>query len=549
MLDWLPLLEWLQTLPKLTKPNYNNLTLSDLEAIKQGCYWDSSESDRIIEFIQTYCLQSKYPFYGQPIKLLTWQKKLIRNLFSWFKSDGTLRYKKLACFIPKKNGKSTLVSCLALYKLVATQGSSIMILASDLTEAGNVFNEAANMAEMHDDLRELLWVRRSLKSIEYEETKSIIKVLSGMPTGKSGHNLDLLIYDELSMWRASSARSVWDQMEGSNATKPNSLKLIITTSGFTKESNIGYEQYQRAKSILSGQIIDTTILNCIYEVDESDDWTNKEVQEKANPSVGHTFTKEYLAEQFAETRDNPAKENEFRVLKLNQWLGRTGYISSYKWGLCVAKFEEKDYYGSECYIGLDISRAFDLTSYCVLIKKEDKYIIIPRIFTPNDIAAKKAIQDGVPYLLWQKSGHIKFSEGDTIDHELIRQCIQEDIKNFKVLKILYDPYGMAETRQLIQTANEDIPVEEVPQGYAGMSAPTAIFERLVREGKVIHNNNPCVNWCFSNITLRQDAFQRLIPAKQKSRGRIDAAVAILIALVGWIAHIEEPDIDYTPFLI
>ena len=57
-----------------------------------------------------------------------------------------------------------------------------------------------------------------------------------------------------------------------------------------------------------------------YGAEEDDDWTDPEVWEKANPSLGITVDIEKVEQACESAKQNPSEENLFRQLRLNQWV-------------------------------------------------------------------------------------------------------------------------------------------------------------------------------------------------------------------------------------
>src|SRR5262245_20987721 len=57
---------------------------------------------------------------GQPFVLERWQEAIVANLFGWLrKSDGTRRFRECLIYVPRKNGKTTIVAGIGLYLLDA----------------------------------------------------------------------------------------------------------------------------------------------------------------------------------------------------------------------------------------------------------------------------------------------------------------------------------------------------------------------------------------------------------------------------------------------
>jgi len=52
----------------------------------------------------------------------------------------------------------------------------------------------------------------------------------------------------------------------------------------------------------------------------------------------------------------------------------------------------------------------------------------------------------------------------------------------------------------------------------------------VRQGKIWHDGDPILRWALSNVTLRTDPAGNIKPDKQKSGGKIDPIVALVMAI-------------------
>ncbi|MCG0211275.1 terminase TerL endonuclease subunit, partial [Pseudomonas aeruginosa] len=71
---------------------------------------------------------------------------------------------------------------------------------------------------------------------------------------------------------------------------------------------------------LAGKKYDPTFYPVIYGADADDDWTDEAVWRKANPSLGVTVPIDKVRAACNSARQNPAEENTFRQLRLNQWV-------------------------------------------------------------------------------------------------------------------------------------------------------------------------------------------------------------------------------------
>src|SRR4051812_29768392 len=87
-------------------------TKADRVAASRGYYFDESKGKFVCDFIERFCRQSHDDWRGKPLALEPWQRDWIMRLFGWRRPDGRRRFKQTYVEVPKKNGKSTLVSAL-----------------------------------------------------------------------------------------------------------------------------------------------------------------------------------------------------------------------------------------------------------------------------------------------------------------------------------------------------------------------------------------------------------------------------------------------------
>ena len=63
-----------------------------------------------------------------------------------------------------------------------------------------------------------------------------------------------------------------------------------------------------------------------------------------------------------------------------------------------------------------------------------------------------------------------------------------------------------------------------------MSAPMKAFERATMQGRLRHRGNPVLAWAVGNVHRDEDAAENIKPNKARSWGRIDPAVAAIMAV-------------------
>ena len=308
-----------------------------------------------------------------------------------------------------------------------------------------------------------------------------------------------------------------------------SMQAINDTVG---QWRICYEIHQKAKDIIEGRKIDHTFYPVIYGADEADDWTDPKVWKKANPSLGITVGIDKVRDACESARQNPGEENAFRQLRLNQWVKQAvRWMPMEKWDNCVFTVNEDELEGRACYGGLDLSSTMDITAFVLVFPpedEEDKYIILPYFWIPEDNIDLRVRRDHVPYDVWERQGYLQTTEGNVVHYGYIEKFIERLGERYNIREIAFDRWGAV---QMVQNL-EGMGFTVVPfgQGFKDMSPPTKELMKLVLEEKIAHGGHPVLRWMMDNIFIRTDPAGNIKPDKEKSTEKIDGAVATIMAL-------------------
>lgn len=504
---------------------------NDERAAREGCLFDVTAAHRVRTFFRSFLRHSKGEFAGRPFDLIDWQwRDVVAPLFGWKRPDGTRRFRKAGIWVPKKNGKSTISSGLAIYLLLADgePGSEVFCAAADRDQAAIVYNESANMVEASPALRSRIECVRSTKRLVYAGNQSFLRTLSAEAFTKEGLNIHGLIFDEL---HAQKSRELWDTLTYGGAARRQPLLISISTAGFDRDS-IGYEQYRYAKGVIDGSISDTSFFAYVAEADEDDDWTDPKVWRKANPSLGITVKESALAEACREARYSPAKENAFRRYHLNQWTEQdVRWLPLEKWDASAGNMRLDELEGRECYAGVDLASTTDLASLALLFcprTEGEPYDVLMHYWAPQEADRRRERENKVRIRDWARAGLIELTDGNVIDYDVIRKRVNEANERYNIRELAIDRWNA--THLSTQLMGDGIDVVAFGQGYASMSAPTKEFEALVLAGLLRHGGHPVLRWNAANVTVEQDAAGNLKPSKRKSREKIDGIVATIMAL-------------------
>lgn len=431
--------------------------------------------------------------------------------------------------VPTHN--SELAAAVALYMLCADgeQRAEVYGCAADRDQASIVFNVACDMVKLCPSLMKRCKIGKSRKTIDFGPTNSIYKAVSADVGGKSGVNVSALIFDEL--W-VQKDRRFYDMMTvGTSDARKNPLHFIITTAG-NDQNSICYEIHQKAVDILEGRKFDPNFYPVIYGAEQDEDWTDPKVWAKANPSLGITIGLDKVEAACEQARQNPGEENSFRQLRLDQWVKQAvRWMPMDKWDACAFPVNPAELEGRTCYGGLDLSSTTDITAFVLAFPPRDddeKYILMPFFWVPEDTLDLRVRRDHVPYDKWEKTGHLITTEGNVVHYGFIEQFIVDLGEKYHIREIAFDRWNATMLTQNLE--GDGFTMVPFGQGYKDMSPPTKELMKLTLEGKIAHGGHPVLRWMMDNIFIRTDPAGNIKADKEKSTEKIDGAVASIMAL-------------------
>ena len=494
--------------------------------------FDERKAQRVVRFIEAL-RHTKGEFHGQPFHLLPWQEKIIRDVFGTVRDDDpTMRqYTTAYIEIPKKNGKSELGAAIALNMLINDDEwkAEVYSCASDRQQAAIVFDVAVDMVRQSPALMKRVKIIPSTRRMIYQPTGSIYQVLSSEVATKHGLNVSACIFDEL---HTQPTRALYDVMtQGSGDARRQPLWFLLTTAG-TDRNSICWEVHQKALDILEGRKNDPRFYPVLFGLPDEADWTSEENWYRANPSLDHTITIDKVRDAFRKAQETPADENQFRQLRLNQWVKQSvRWMPMDKWDECGGVVDPYALEGRACYAGLDLSSTSDLTALVLVFpptSEDEPYIALPFFWLPEETLSLRVRRDHVPYDQWAKRGYIQTTEGNVVHYGFIERFICELGERYDIREIAHDRWNAT---MMVQTLEDDgFTMVPFGQGFKDMSPPTKELMRIVLEHKLCHGGHPVLRWNMDNAFVRTDPAGNLKLDKEKSTEKVDGAVALVMAL-------------------
>jgi len=302
-----------------------------------------------------------------------------------------------------------------------------------------------------------------------------------------------------------------------------------------------YEVHDYGQKIRDEIIRDPYFLPAIYSAPEDEDWTLEKTWRLANPNYGVSISKEYLKKECEKAKQLPAYQNSFRQLHLSQWTeSAVAFIPLSHWRECaVDDFPPLD--KRECYGGLDLSSTRDLSAFSLAFPIQDKVYLLVWSWIPKDNARERENRDRVPYRLWEReeNANLTLTSGNVVDYTFIKHKILELASKYDIREIRYDRWNSTEI--IVNLQDEGLNLVAMGQGFASLTAPSKEFEKRILEHTLIHNNNPVLNWCVSNVSVQSDPSGNIKPVKPeyKEARKIDCVVASIMALSGVMGRQDD----------
>jgi phage terminase large subunit-like protein len=511
---------------KRVKKQYEKLA-QDIEHPKEY-HFDIDRANKPIEFIEKFCRNSKGEWSGKPVKLELFQKAFIQALFGFVDSEGIRQYKEVFFYVARKNGKSTLLSTLMLYMLIADGegGAEVVSAATKKEQSSIVFKEALNMRNQSEHLRKHLEKRKT--DIYFTAMFSTMIALSSDSNTLDGLNLHLAVIDEL---HAIKDRNLYEVLKQSMSARRQPIMVMITTAGTVRE-NIFDDIYEYSSKVVDGIITNGRYLSIMYELDSREEWTDPECWIKANPALGTIKKLNDIEEKVERAKSSPkdvagilTKDFNIRETVAGTWLTFEDLNNT-------DNFDIENFRGSYAIGGIDLSSTTDLTCATLVLMRQgdERKYVYQKYFIAEELAQKKIQEDRVPYDIWAKQGWVEFTEGHRVDYNRVTQWFLNIIEKYEIrpLWIGYDKWNAQYFTEQMQSHGFEMIV--VRQGYQTLSNPMKEMQIDLIEKKINYDNNPILKWNLSNVAIKSDENGNIRPVKNVSeKMRIDGAVSLLIA--------------------
>jgi phage terminase large subunit-like protein len=254
-----------------------------------------------------------------------------------------------------------------------------------------------------------------------------------------------------------------------------------------------------------------------------------------------------------DARRMPSRQPEYENLVLNRRVEMSSPAFPRSVWMACAGNVVPSFDGLPVYGGLDLSETTDLTALVLVSPQESVWHVKPTFWLPAEGLRERARLDRVPYDTWQKQGFLETSPGKSVEYQWVAQYLRVVFQRCDVRAIAFDRWNFRHLRPwLLQAGFSEADVTpgqpgakfiEFGQGFASMSPALRDTESAILNGRLVHGNHPVMNMCMGNAVIQTDPAGNRKLTKAKSHGRIDGAVALLMAM-SVAATYQEQRMDY-----
>lgn len=448
-----------------------------------------SRHARAIRFIETYCRAPKGAGHGRPMRLAPFQKLWLEAVLA----DGV---NSAGLSTPRGNGKSSFGGALAVWAAFdddETGAPQVPIVATTISQAmRSTYGVALAMVKAEPELES-----RSLHYSGYTSPRIVVPYnggelfpVSNDPDGLQGLDYSLGIVDEIGFQPIAS----WDALRMAGGKRSRSLAVGMGTPGLDRDNAL----WQLRKLVTEGVELPGFVFTeyaapdgCA--VDDRDAWRI------ANPAIAAGF----LRESALETDLAISPEGHFRIFRLGQWAD-----------------------GVDSWLGPDGRATWDALAAPYTFAPDVATFLGVDVGLKRDSTAVVAVQRDLDGLLHAMCRVWIPEAGRAVDVTDVMQHIRDLARTFDVRAVSFDNRFFDVPATMLE--DEGLPMVEVPQSVERMTPIVGSLLELIKRSELRHDGDPTLATHVLNAVPRFNE-RGFTLQKSKSRGRIDAAIALALA--------------------
>lgn len=446
----------------------------------------------------------------------------------------------------KKSGKTTFAGLLMIAWCMAfpEPNGSIILLAASRDQAALAYDVAASAVEADKFLTQHFHVRRYRHDIVHSATRTVIRAIAAEAAATVGTIPHFYMIDEVHLIGANQkGANLIRQLSSGAAAREKSIGIFTTTAPMFGVVGAAYyaQILNRSRRILAGEAEATErLMPVIFEMPESIPYSDSSQWWRANPSLGHTITLEWLQKEYDIAREDPdpAALGHFLAQHLNiqatELMGTDKWIPLPVWDKFADPSITLESLLDQCddvWLGIDAGYRDDPSAMLVLGRlrsNPEQHLVWSRQWLHEDGYNKRKKHN--EYDTYIAAGELVVSNLEGGDIAGIMELVGHIKRHARIAGVGYDPHKLKEVVEDLEEIG--LTVYAIPQGWK-MSSYLIATDRMLYEGKLRHPGSPMLRWNVSNGQLSERGRAMALTKPDDigvSKFKIDGLVCLVMAI-------------------
>jgi phage terminase large subunit-like protein len=455
-------------------------------------------------------------YFGQPVRLLRFQKQFLYWLYEYNPQTGERRFREAMLEVPKGNGKTPLSAWVMLFELLGPplfgpKGSPIIpVGAASFEQADLLFGDMRNCCTESPTLSH---------HVDAFDTEILVKNgpgrayrIAAAAGTNDGPRPSMFAADEIHEWVGNKER-VHLVIANGLIKRANSLVLNTTTPGADLDSLAG-RKHLYGYQVNAGKIDDPRFLFVHYGVRDGDFDLQDPEQLRAAVLAANPAAGAFVRVDDTVARYYQVPEFEYRRYNLGQWTrADESWLPPGAWEACAG----------------DVALDPDLPAYAAVdmaYKHDSVAVVVAQLGADGKVRVQAKV--------WTPE------KGATIDVAAVENHLRRKHRQLNLITIAYDPAYFQRSAEVL--LDEGLPMAEMPQSANHMVPACQDSYRAITDGTLVHGNDPVLtDHVLAAATRDTDRGWRL--SKGKSRRHIDACIAMVMAVFLALPRIEPEEVE------